>query len=122
MSKFVSVKTALTERLYLSRALEDLNCQILKTRQIQTLLKRTFEVDLAVKTSFGIIGFIQDKDGVFELAGDDMILAKSADFLKKLNQRYAYQKVTDLAKKSGFRVVKETTADEKIRLVVRKWQ
>ncbi len=121
MSKFVSLQTTLVERDYLVRALEDLDCQLLKTRKIQTLLQRTFDVDLAATTKFGTVGFVQ-RNGRFELAGDDMILAKSGDFLEKLTQRYAYHRVVDLAKKSGFHLVKEAVADNKIRLVLRKWQ
>lgn len=123
MSKFVSIKTTLNNRLHLTAALKDLDCEILKSKKIQTLLRRTFDVDLAVKTPFGIVGFIENRDGIFELAGDDMILAKKGTFLDQLTQRYAYQRVVDLAKKAGFQLVKETTGEDKqIRLVMRKWQ
>ncbi len=123
MSKFVSIKTTLTNRIHLVEALKDLGCDILKTRKIQTLLRRTFDVDLAVKTPFGIVGFIESKDGVFELAGDDMILAKKGKFLDHLMQRYAYQRVVSIAKQSGFQIVKESAeTNQPIRLVMRKWQ
>lgn len=122
MSKYVMLKTNLTERLYLEAGLKDLKCEILKTKKIQTLLNRVFEVDIAVKTPFGIVGFVLDKDGAYQLTGDDMILKKNTRFTDQVSQRYAYHKVLAEAKKAGFNLVKETTDDQKsVRLVLRKW-
>ncbi|MCB0833359.1 MAG: DUF1257 domain-containing protein [Bacteroidetes bacterium] len=122
MSKFVSIETKLRERLYLKSALEQLNCQMLKTKKIKTLLNRTFDVDLAVKAPFGIVGFRKDKSGEFNLVGDDMILAKNRKFAEQLAQQYAYAKVIAEAKKAGFQLVKEMVEEDKtMRLVLRKW-
>ncbi len=123
MSKFVSLKTSLTERIYLVSALKDLNCEILKTKKIKTLLNRVYDVDIAVKTPFGIVGFIKNKKDTFELVGDDMILKKNSKFIEQLTQKYAYGKVIAEAKKAGFQLVKETTDDKQaMRLVLRKWK
>lgn len=122
MSRFVTLQTSLTEILFLKEALRDMRCEILRTRKIKTLLNRVFDVDLAVKTSFGIVGFLRNKDGIYELAGDDMILKKSPKFIQQLSQQYAYRKVLAGARKAGFQVVKETSDDKQsIRLVLRKW-
>jgi hypothetical protein len=122
MSKFVSLKTSLKERLYLKSALEELHCEILKTKKIKTLLNRVYDVDIAVKTPFGIVGFIKNKNDEFELAGDDMILKKNSKFIQQLTQKYAYSKVIAEAKKAGFQLVKETVDDkQEMRLVLRKW-
>jgi hypothetical protein len=122
MSKFVSLKTSLKERIYLKSALEELHCEILKTKKIKTLLNRVYDVDIAVKTPFGIVGFIKNKNDEFELAGDDMILKKNSKFIQQLTQKYAYGKVVAEAKKAGFQLVKETVDDKQaMRLVLRKW-
>jgi hypothetical protein len=123
MSKFVSLRTSLTERIYLKSALEELHCEILKTKRIKTLLNRIYDVDVAVKTPFGIVGFIKNKNGEYELAGDDMILKKNSKFIEQLTQKYAYRKVIAEAKKAGFQLVKETVDDKQaMRLVLRKWK
>jgi hypothetical protein len=122
MSRFVSLKTAIRESIFLKAALTDLNCEILRTRKIKTLLHRVHEVDVAVKTPFGVVGFIRNNEGVYELAGDDLILKKRPDFIEQLSRQYAYHKVLAEAKKAGFQLVKETTDDrQSIRLVLRKW-
>ncbi|MBX7152327.1 DUF1257 domain-containing protein [bacterium] len=123
MSKFVSLKTTLKERSFLGLALKDLQCEILKTKKIKTLLNRVYDVDIAVKTPFGIVGFIKNKNGEFELVGDDMILAKNSKFIEQLTQKYAYHHVVTEAKKAGFNLVKETVDDsQSVRLVLRKWR
>lgn len=122
MSRFVTLKTSLTEMLFLKEALREMKCEVLRTRKIKTLLNRVFDVDMAVKTPFGIIGFVRNKTGVYELAGDDMILKKSPKFISQLTQKYAYRKVLAGARKAGFQLVKETSDDnQSIRLVLRKW-
>jgi len=122
MSKFVSLKTSLRERTFLQSALKDLKCEILKTRKIKTLLNRVYDVDFAVKTPFGVVGFIKNKNNEFELAGDDMILKKNTKFIEQITQKYAYHHVLSEAKKAGFNLVKETVDGEKsVRLVLRKW-
>lgn len=122
MSKFVSLKTSLTESVFLVPALKQLHCEILKTKKVKTLLNRVYDVDIAVKTPFGIVGFIRNKKGEFELAGDDMILKKGSKFIEQLTQKYAYNKVVTEAKKAGFQLVKETSgSDQSVRLVLRKW-
>jgi hypothetical protein len=123
MSKFVSIQTTLKERAFLISALKQMRCEVLKTKKVKTLLNRVYEVDLAVKTPFGIVGFIKNKEDVFELAGDDMILKKNSKFIEQLTQKYAYSKVVAEAKKAGFKLVKETTeTDQSVRLVLRKWR
>ena len=122
MSKFVSIQTTLKERAFLISALKQMRCEVLKTKKVKTLLNRVYDVDLAVKTPFGIVGFIKNKEDVFELAGDDMILTKNSKFIEQLTQKYAYSKVVAEAKKAGFKLVKETTEnDQSVRLVLRKW-
>jgi len=122
MSKFVSLQTSLRERAFLLSALKDVKCEVLKTKKIKTLLNRVYDVDIAVKTPFGIVGFIKNKNNEFELAGDDMILKKNTKFIEQLTQKYAYHHVLTEAKKAGFNLVKETVDGEKsVRLVLRKW-
>ena len=122
MSKFVSIQTSLKERLFLISSLKQMRCEILKTKKVKTLLNRVYDVDIAVKTPFGIVGFIKNKKGEFELAGDDMILKKNSKFIEQLTQKYAYNKVLTEAKKAGFQLVKEVSEkDQSVRLVLRKW-
>lgn len=122
MSKFVSIQTTLKERIFLISALKQMHCEMLKTKKIKTLLNRVYDVDFAVKTPFGIVGFIKNKKGEFELAGDDMILKKNSKFIEQLTQKYAYNKVLTEAKKAGFQLVKETSdTNQSVRLVLRKW-
>ncbi len=122
MSKYVSVQTELREESHLKDALSDLKCEVLKTKKIRTLLGRSYDVDVAVKTPFGIVGFVRDTNGEFTLAGDDMILAKKDRFLQQLTQRYAYRKILAEANQAGFKLVSEQTDDKQaVRLVLRKW-
>jgi hypothetical protein len=112
----------LREEAYLSPALTDLKCEILNTKKIRTLLGRSYDVDLAVKTPFGIVGFVKNKSGEFSLVGDDMVLAKKSRFMNDLSQRYAYRKILDEAKQAGFQLVHEQTNEQNaVRLVLRKW-
>lgn len=122
MSKYVSIQTELREESHLKDALSDLKCEVLKTKKIRTLLGRSYDVEVAVKTPFGIVGFVREANGEFTLAGDDMILAKKDRFLQQLAQRYAYRKITAEAARAGFRIVSEQTDDKQaVRLVLRKW-
>lgn len=122
MSKYVSIQTTLSEESLLRDALKDLKCEILKTRKIRTLLGRSYEVDVAVTTPFGIVGFVRNASGTYDIAGDDMILAKKNDFLNQLAQRYAYRLILQQAEKAGFRLVQEETNPRQVmKLVLRKW-
>ncbi len=122
MSRYVSIKTELREEAFLSPALSDLKCEILKSKKIRTLLGRSYDVDLAVKTPFGIVGFVRNKTGEFSLVGDDMVLAKKQDFMNDLSKRYAYRKILEEAKQAGFKLVSEKTDGQNaVRLVLRKW-
>ncbi len=122
MSKFVSIKTTLTDEALLKLSIESLGYEILKNKRLRTLLNVHYDVDIAVKTSFGVCGFIKSSEGVFELAGDDTILDRNKDFINELTQKYAYAKITSEAKKAGFQIVKEqNTENKEIRLVFRKW-
>lgn len=122
MSKFVSLKTTLTDHRYLIESLEAMGCEVLKTKKVRTLLQREFAVDLAVRTKFGVVGFIQNKTGEYELAGDDMVLKADPEFIRKLTQKYAYVRVIGEAKKAGFQLIKETVGEDRsVRLVLRKW-
>ncbi|HMV26621.1 MAG TPA: DUF1257 domain-containing protein [bacterium] len=122
MSKFVSLKTALRERVHLENALKEMGCEISNSKKIKTLLGRSYDVDLTAKTAFGMIGFIKNRSGEFEIAGDDMVLASDKDFVGKLTQKYAYSRVVSEAQKAGFQLVKESVnEDQSVRLVLRKW-
>lgn len=122
MSKFVRLNTTLTDKSVLMEALKSLNCEILKGKQVPTLLGRRHNVDLLVKTPLGVIGFIQNAGGQYELAGDDMILSRHKNFMGELTQRYTHQKVLAEARKAGFTVVKETSLEDgSIKLTVRRW-
>ena len=122
MSKYVSIQTSLKNETFLSPALADLKCEVLTTKKIRTLLGRSYDVDLAVKTPFGIVGFVKNKSGEFSLVGDDMVLARKDQFMNRLSQRYAYHQILADAQQAGFQLVSEQTDDrQSVRLVMRKW-
>ncbi len=122
MSKFVSIKTSITDVNLLHQSLAAMKCEILPHKRIRTLLNVHYDVDIAVKTAFGIVGFIKNTDDVYEWAGDDTVLERNKSFLEQLTQKYAYTKITAEAKKAGYQIIKEQNQqDQTIRLVFRKW-
>ena len=119
MSKFVRIATQIKDKGCLQDALKDVNATVTHQRSVRGWGGRR-DVDLAVVTSKGEVGFAKTNDGSYELVGDDMYIPQG--FVDKLTQRYARHKVLKQASQAGFTVTEEKVQrDNSIRLVVRKW-
>jgi hypothetical protein len=129
MSHFTKINTKITDLECLKLALEDLGYTYREGGVRVKGWRGLSEVaDVVVETGTPYnIGLRKTTQGVYEIVADwwgvetrtGIVQGK---FLKELNQRYAYNKVLTEVRKQGFSVAEdEVTADNTIRLVVRKW-
>lgn len=129
MSHFTQVKTKITDITTLKKALEELGYGYIegdvKVRGWRGITERA---DLAVSTGSPYnIGFRRSEDGSYEVIADwwgvqSRTGLSERAFVRNVNQRYAYHKVVDEVTRRGYMVSEdEVTADNTIRLVVRKW-
>ena len=86
------------------------------------------KVDLLVKDEFGRdVGFEKTEKGTYQVISDTSglnkeQLKKQQDFINKIRQKYAYNKITDELKKQGYVIAEEEKVQNNtIRLVARKW-
>ncbi|MDD5730541.1 MAG: DUF1257 domain-containing protein [Candidatus Omnitrophica bacterium] len=86
------------------------------------------KVDLVLKDENGKdIGFEKTEKGDYKIVADtnglnSQQLRQQQDFIKRIRQRYAYNKVTEELKKQGYVIAEEEKVqDNTIRLVARKW-
>lgn len=121
MSRFVSIKTELRDGKVLKESLQDLKCTVIPKTEM-TIYAKTQPISFLTVTPFGRVGFRLNEDGQYELVGDEDVLKKQGNFLERLTQRYAYNKVVEEAKKAGFSLLKEEVMeDNSIKVVIRKW-
>lgn len=121
MSRFVSIKTELRDGEILKESLQDLRCTVIPKTEM-TVYAKTQPISFLAITSFGRVGFRINDLGQYELVGDEDVLRKQGDFVEKLTQRYAYNKVVKEAKKAGFSLIQEEVMeDHSIKVVIRKW-
>ncbi|HWP49798.1 MAG TPA: DUF1257 domain-containing protein [Candidatus Limnocylindrales bacterium] len=121
MSRFVSIKTELRDGDILKESLRELKCTVIPQTEM-TLYAKTQPISFLSVTPFGRVGFRINDQGQYEMVGDEEVLKKQGNFLDRLTQRYAYNKVVKEAKKAGFSFIKEEVMeDNSIRVVIRKW-
>ncbi len=124
MSKFVQLRTELRDLALIKQALADQKIAY----QEQAHYVHPFggfrgELPLVVKQPGLQFGLRLTADGLYEIVGDDMQLARIRALMGPVQQRYAYLKVLAETEKAGFVLVEETTGRDKvIRLTVRRWQ
>jgi len=117
-SHFSSIRTQFKDRKVLADALKDLG-QVVEVCQEEAVAVRghrgqTQMAEIVVKQSNGYdIGFKRNANNEFELITDlafwDQVVPADA-FMERLSQRYAINKVLEMADKQGFRVKDQVTS------------
>lgn len=121
MSRFVSIKTELRDGEILKESLQELKCTVIPQTEM-TVYAKTQPIRFLAIAPFGRVGFRINDLGQYELVGDEDVLKKQGNFVEKLTQRYAYNKVIKEAQKAGFSLIKEEVMeDNSIKVVIRKW-
>lgn len=113
---------------HLIKSIVDLGIEYKELCSMKTADGKTHKVDILIKDQFGKdIGFEKTKKGSYAIISDTTGLTpaqakKQQEFVKKIRQRYAYNKITDELKKQGYIIAEEEKVQNNtIRLVARKW-
>jgi hypothetical protein len=129
MSHFTRVKTQITDLPLLKRALLDLHYAILDKAIVRGYKGRHATAEVVVRPGGAYdVGFVKDEDGSYNLLADWWGVKRACGlseqtFLAPVLQRYAYHKVLDSVTAQGYQVVEETTsADQTVKLTVRRWR
>jgi hypothetical protein len=122
MSKFVQIKTELRDLTLIKRALDDLKLAYREeARYVHTYSGTASQVPVLVSDKRATFG-LRERDGVYEIIGDDMQMVQIRAIMQPVQQRYAYHKVLAETEKAGFALVEEQVGkDQVIRLTVRRW-
>ena len=123
MSKFVRVKTQLRDPALIKQALDDLQLQYEEDAEYVHLWTKTrTPVPILVQQGQTTFGLREEEDGVYEMVGDDMSMARLKRTMEAVQQRYAYHKVLAETEVAGFSLVEESVGnDNVIRMTVRRW-
>jgi hypothetical protein len=131
MSHFSQVKTRLTDKTILKKALTQMGFTIVeeeKPVEVRGFFGASIpaEFKILTKTHYDI-GFVKTEDGSYEVVGDWELLPSVSQierdiFLPKLKREYAVTAIQDLAKKQGYELeYHETESSENIEMVVSQW-
>lgn len=88
MSFYTVIKTQLSNKKYVVCALEELKRRGEITNYVKNDRKETIEVD----RDGDLINIVQNREGNFELAGDNRVVSRFSDRLKQI---YAYESIKD---------------------------
>jgi hypothetical protein len=95
---------------------------------MQTTDGKIYKVDVIVKDENNrSIGFQKQKDGTYQIIADSSglnpaQLKKQKEFINKIKQRYAYDKIIRELKNKGYQIVEEKKLEKNtIRLLARRW-
>lgn len=128
MSHFTRVRTQITDREMLVKALTDLKYQVSENATVRGYQGNSLKAELVVKPGGSYdIGFERTAAGQYEVVADWWGVQKDAQlntqaFMNPVTQRYAYHKVVAEVAKQGFQVVQEAQgADQTIKVTVRRW-
>lgn len=112
----------------LIKSIVDLGIEYKELASMRTADGKIHKVDLVIKDGFGKeIGFEKTAQGNYRIISDtgglnQAQLKKQQDFVKKIRQRYAYNKVVEELRKQGYTIAEEEKVEKNtIRLVARKW-
>jgi hypothetical protein len=112
----------------LIKSIVDLGCEYSELSSMRTADGKIHKVDLVLKDENGKnIGFQKSKEGNYQIISDtsglnNSQILKQQEFIKKIRQRYSYNKVLDELKKQGYVIAEEEKVQNNtIRLVARKW-
>ncbi|MBN2332197.1 MAG: DUF1257 domain-containing protein [Deltaproteobacteria bacterium] len=123
MSHFTKVETKITELLFLKKAIADMDLAYQEgDLKAKGWLWKKAKADLLIPTKSGYdIGFKFNGSSYDVVADWDSINDVSQDtFINELNQRYAYNVVSDTMAQQGFTIAEEKTEDGTIKMTMRK--
>jgi hypothetical protein len=128
VSHFTRVKTQITDREMLVKALADLKYKVAENATVRGYQGNKLTADVVVQPGGAYdIGFEKSADGSYQVVADwwgveqDTRVTTKA-FMEPLTQRYAYHKVVAEVAKQGFQIVQETTGvDQTLKVTVRRW-
>lgn len=113
---------------FLIKSIVDLGIEYKELCSMRTADGKVHKVDLLVKDECGKdVGFEKTEKGDYRIIADTTGLDKAQikrqrEFVKKIRQRYAYNKITDELKKQGYIIAEEEKVQNNtVRLVARKW-
>lgn len=134
MSHFTEVKTKITNRETLKKALVKLGHQVVEGQnsagvEVRGYFGETQPADFKILTKSNYdIGFRLGEDGNYEVVGDWELLPKVSDieqevFTKAIKREYAHQTILEVAGKMGYSVdyLNQTNEDGQIELSVKQW-
>ncbi|MDB5097235.1 MAG: hypothetical protein JWM80_1656 [Cyanobacteria bacterium RYN_339] len=128
MSHFTRVKTQITDREMLVKALADLKYSVSENATVRGYQGDKLQAEVVVRPGGGYdIGFERGKDGSYQVVADWWGVENEAKlstkaFVEPVTQRYAYHKVVAEVAKQGFQVVQEQSgADQTLKVTVRRW-
>lgn len=128
MSSHGSIITEIMDLIELKRTLTDLQLQFEAAKKMTTCDGTIHKVDVLIKdpngrqiglekTEKGAYRFITDTSGL-----DNRQLKEQKDFLNRIRQKYAYNKIVTELKNQGYTISEEEKVQNNtIKLVARKW-
>ncbi len=128
MSSHGSIITEIMDLIELKRTLADLQLKYTDAKKMTTCDGAVHKVDVMIgdpngrqigleKTEKGAYRFITDNAGL-----DNQQLKTQKDFLNKIRQKYAYNKIVTELKNQGYTISEEEKVQNNtIKLVARKW-
>lgn len=123
MSHFTKVQTKITELLFLKKAISDMDLVYEEGNlKAKGWLWKRAKADLIIPTKSGYdIGFKFNGKSYDVVADWDSISdVDQESFISELNQRYAYNVVSDTLAQQGFMIMEEKNQDGKIKMTMRK--
>ncbi len=123
MSHFTKVQTKITELLFLKKAISDMDLAYEEGNlKAKGWLWKRAKADLIIPTKSGYdIGFKFNGKSYDVVADWDSISdVDQESFISELNQRYAYNVVSDTLAQQGFMIMEEKNQDGKIKMTMRK--
>lgn len=114
--------------IFLVKSIVDLGLEYKELCSMKTADGKVHQVDLLVKDRNGKdVGFEKTQNGTYQVITDtsglnqDQIKTQQ-DFVNRIRQKYAYNKITDQLKSQGYIIAEEEKIQNNtIRLVARKW-
>lgn len=128
MSTETSIIAEIIDLIELKKALSELELKYERVKSVEDSAGITHKVEVAIKDPNGrVIGLEKNKDGSYQFVSDSKGLTRQqlkqqADFINRIKQRYAYNKIIKELKGQGYIIAQEQKVENNtIKLVARKW-
>jgi hypothetical protein len=110
MSHFTKLKTKITDKVHLLKALKNLQYTVEENSIIRGYNRRTRKGDIVVKTQGSFdVGFVKGQNSTYEIVADwygaaSAIGKTKRQFANEVQKEYAVTKVLHELRKKGFRI------------------